>query len=82
LDYTKFKRKDEASKKIEKKKRKLELCDFVVEDDDIKFLNGPYIGKTVREIWEIDKVARDWVINKVWVPGDASVREVIKSLLC
>jgi hypothetical protein len=63
-------------------KRRQELAEYEILEDDILFLSGLYVGKKLSEVWKISKEARDWVIKSLWALGNEDVNKVIRLYLC
>lgn len=75
-------RRESAADKARKAQKKLDLVQYTIEDDDIKFLSGPYYGKTVREIWFSGPEERDYVVSHLWNLHDEKVMKIIRELTC
>ncbi len=65
-DVVKFKKTDSVAVRYE------------ILEDDIKINSGIYMGRTVKELWDMGKVERDWVIKKIWNTGDKDAQRVIR----
>lgn len=75
-------RKEKAGKKAESVSRKLDQLKYELIENDIIILNGPYINKSVRELWNIGEAERDYIVNKLWSLGDEKINKIIKDLVC
>lgn len=73
-------RKEKAGKEALKTKRKLDLVEFRIEDEDILLLSGPYSGKTVKQLWPLGPTERDYVVQKIWFSGDEEAVRIVNGL--
>ncbi len=55
---------------------------YRIENGDIYILSGPYLGKSVKELWPIGPVERDYIVRNIWFSGDAEVAAIIRGLSC
>lgn len=75
-------RKEQAGKEATKAQNKSKIIDYKIENDDILILSGPYTGQTVRNLFPIGPIERDYIVNKIWFSNDSKVVEIINSLVC
>lgn len=73
-------RKEKAGKETVKRQRKIEQVNYEIIDDDIIFKSGPYLNKSVRELFKISPLERDYIIQHLWFTNDADVVKIINSL--
>ena len=75
-------RREQAGVRADKMKRKIDMVEYKIEDDDIIMLSGRYAGKTVKEIFFNSATERDYIVEKIWMGGDKDVVRIINSLVC
>lgn len=73
-------RKEKAGKAVVKRQKKLDNVAYEVRDNDVWLLSGPYIGKSVRELFVLGPLERDYLVNHLWFTNDLEVVKVIHSL--
>lgn len=74
-----FLRRDEAAKKKPVKVRNVGY-EVVEESDDVIFLDGPYRGRTVRELFPLGPNERDYIVRELWFLNDERVNSIISSM--
>jgi hypothetical protein len=75
-------RREKAGEKAKKAQKKLELIEYRVEGGDILILSGQHKGKTVRSLWPLGPVERDYITRHLWLRHDSQVNEILNSLCC
>lgn len=73
-------RKEKAGKETVKRQRKIEQVNYEIIDDDIILKSGPYLNRSVRELYKVGAIERDYVIQHLWFTNDADVVKIINSL--
>jgi len=75
-------RREKAGEKAKKVQKKLELIEYRVEGDDILILSGQHKGKTVRSLWPLGPVERDYITKHLWLRNDEKLNLILNSLCC
>jgi hypothetical protein len=73
-------RKEKAGKETVKKQRKIEQVTFEIIDDDIILKSGPYLNRSVREMYKVGAIERDYVVQHLWFTNDEAVVKIINSM--
>lgn len=73
-------RKEKAGKETVKRQRKIEQVNYEIIDDDIILKSGPYLNRSVRELYKVGAIERDYIIQHLWFTNDADVVKIINSL--
>lgn len=73
-------RKEKAGKETVKRQRKIEQVNYEILDDDIILKSGPYLNRSVRELYKVGAIERDYIIQHLWFTNDADVVKIINSL--
>jgi hypothetical protein len=73
-------RKEKAGKETVKRKRKLDTVAYEVVDDDIIFKGGMYLNRSVRELYKVGPIERDYIIQHLWFTNDEAVVKIINSM--
>lgn len=74
--------KREVSEKDTKPRKKSIPVKYRVEDGDIYIMSGPYVGSSVKKLWVMSSVERDYIVKNIWFSGDADVAAIIRGLSC
>lgn len=74
-----FFRREEAAKKKAVKVRAVKY-ELIEESDDVIFLEGPYRGRTVRELFPLGPNERDYIVKELWFQNDIRVNQIIASM--
>lgn len=56
--------------------------EYKIENDDIFILTGPYRECWVRELWEKDAAARDYIYKALYMRKDQKLKDIIRTLFC
>ena len=77
-----FFRREKAAEKTKKvaKKVKTVRYELVEEDNDLIFLEGPYMGRTLREIWPLGQRERDYVTKELYFLNNDQINSIIYSM--
>ena len=54
--------------------------EYVLNGEEITLITGPYIGRTVRDLWTLGEQERDYVYKWVYRRAPEEVRQIIKKL--
>ncbi|MDC1299887.1 hypothetical protein N8Z24_00110 [bacterium] len=54
--------------------------EYVLDGESITLMTGPYMGKTVQDIWNLGEKERDYVYKWVYRRAPESIRQIIKRL--
>jgi hypothetical protein len=73
-------RKEKAGKETVKKQRKIEQVTFEIIDDDIILKSGSYLNRSVREMYKVGAIERDYVVSHLWFTNDEAVVKIINSM--
>ena len=73
-------RKEQAAQQAAVVKKKLELVEFCIENDDVLLLSGNYSGQTVRQLWPLGPVERDYIVQKIWFTNNPDAVRIINEL--
>jgi len=78
-----FARRDKAAEEKKKVSYTLALVRFEYVEDgaDILLLEGPYAGKTVKQVFLIGEEERDYIIKQLWYRGDQKINAIIEGML-
>lgn len=55
---------------------------YKLEEDNILFISGPYSGKRINEIWNIDATSKDYVYRQFYSCLDDRVLKILRKFLC
>ena len=75
-------RREKAGEKAEKLRKKYDLVQYQVEDDNIRILSGPYAGFDARSLWFKGPAERDYIVKHIWFSGNREVAAILSSLSC
>lgn len=75
-----FFRREEAAKKKKAVKVRAVRYEIVEETDDVIFLDGPYRGRTIRELFPLGPNERDYIVKELWFQNDDRVNQIIASM--
>jgi hypothetical protein len=73
-------RREQAGQEAKKKKKKIDQISYEVKDDDIIILSGQYQGHSVRDLWNVGPLERDYIVNRLWFTNDPEVVKIIHSI--
>ena len=79
-----FARRDKAAEKQKRKPASVVTpveFEYLAESEDILLLNGPYSGKTLRQIFPEGQEERDYIVKKLWYLNNPQINVVIESML-
>ena len=54
--------------------------EYVLDGETIRLITGPYIGKTVQDIWDLGEQERDYVYKWVYRRAPEEIRQIIRKL--
>jgi hypothetical protein len=73
-------RKEKSGKETLKRKRKLDVVTYEIIDDDIIFKSGTFLNRSVRELYKLGPIERDYIVQHLWFTNDDAVIKIINSM--
>jgi ABC-type iron transport system FetAB ATPase subunit len=73
-------RREQAGQEVKKQRKKLDQISYEVKDGDIIVLSGPYLGKSVKDMWSVGPIERDYIVKHLWFTNDFEVVKIINHL--